>query len=195
MTNSSHNPLYFPALETDRLLLRQLTFEDTEFIFRHFSDPQVTQYLMDEAPVADYDQAREIINFYLEPESKTHNRWGIIRKDDQRLIGTCGFHRWEKAYFRSDIGYDLSPDCWGQGYMSEALRAVLKNGFERMGLNRIDAYVYVHNQRSLQLLEKFGFKKEGLLRDYFCLDGVFYDHYLLGLLHRDWEDKQDPSVK
>jgi ribosomal-protein-alanine N-acetyltransferase len=103
------------------------------------------------------------------------------------LIGTVGYHKWEKAYFRAEIGYDLSPDCWGQGYMTEALRAVISHGFERMGLNRIDALVYIHNDRSTQLLQRLGFRQEGLLRDYFCLNGIFFDHYLFALLRREWE--------
>jgi ribosomal-protein-alanine N-acetyltransferase len=57
----------FPTLETERLILRQLTLEDTDFVFQHFSDSAVTQYLMDEAPVTEYAQAREIIRFYSEP--------------------------------------------------------------------------------------------------------------------------------
>lgn len=185
MTTDSH--VFFPVLQTDRLVMRPLTMEDIDFVFRHFRDPSVTQYLMDEPPVADYAQAQEIISFYLESEGKTHNRWGIVRKADSRLIGTCGYHKWMKAYFRAEIGYDLSPDCWGQGYMTEALRAVIRNGFYRMELNRIDALVYTGNHRSLQLLRKLGFKQEGLLRDYFFLDGKFYDHYLCALLRREWE--------
>ncbi|HWQ45986.1 MAG TPA: GNAT family protein [Longilinea sp.] len=187
MTNQTNTSLFFPDLETERLLLRQLTFEDTEFVFKHFSDPQVTQYLMDEPPVADRDEARGIISFFMDPEGKRQNRWGLVRKSDQRMIGTIGFHRWEKAYHRCDIGYDLSPDCWGHGYMSEALKTVLHSGFDRMDLHRMDAYVYTGNPRSYGLLEKFGFKKEGLLRDYFFLNGSYYDHYLFGLLRRDWE--------
>ncbi len=187
MTNPSDTLLFFPDIETERLLLRQLTYDDTDFILRHFSDPQVTQYLMDEPPLENSDEARAIINFFQDPETKNHNRWGIERKSDHRLIGTIGFHRWEKAYRRCDIGYDLSPDCWGQRFMSEALRVVLKNGFERMDLHRVDAYVYTGNPRSYGLLEKFGFQKEGLLRDYFYLNGAYYDHYFYGLLRQDWE--------
>jgi ribosomal-protein-alanine N-acetyltransferase len=187
MTDTTNNHAYFPALQTNRLVLRSLTMEDADFILQHFRDPSVTQYLMDEPPVADYAQAQAIISFYLEPEGKTHNRWGIVRRVDNRLIGTCGYHKWMKAYFRAEIGYDLSPDCWGQGYMAEALQAMIRNGFERMELNRVDALVYVGNSRSLQLLRKLGFKQEGLLRDYFCLDGKFYDHYLFALLRREWE--------
>jgi ribosomal-protein-alanine N-acetyltransferase len=173
-------------LQTDRLILQQLTLEDTDFVFHHFSDPKVTQYLMDEPPVVNVEEAQAIIKFYLDPERKTHNRWGIVRKADHRLIGTCGFHKWEKAHFRAEIGYDLAPDCWGQGYMTEALRAVINNGFERMMINRIEALVYINNPRSFQLLQKMGFKQEGILRDCFYLNGTFYDHYLFGLLRREW---------
>jgi ribosomal-protein-alanine N-acetyltransferase len=187
MTNTSNTPVYFPNLQTDRLILRQLTMEDIDFVFKHFHDATVTQYLMDEPPVMDYAQAQAIIEFYSAPEDKMHNRWGIVRKADHRLIGTCGYHKWMKAHFRAEIGYDLSPDCWGQGYMSEAMRTVIRNGFERMGLNRIEAMVYTGNERSIKLLQKSGFKQEGLLRDYFYLDGIFYDHYLFSILRREWE--------
>ena len=124
----------FPAIETERLILRQMTLEDTDFVFQHFSDPAVSRYLMDEPPVTEYAQAQEIIQFFLEPEEKTYNRWLMVRKSDHRSIGTCGFHKWDKRYFRAEIGYDLSPSFWGQGYMMEALRAVISNGFEQMRL-------------------------------------------------------------
>ncbi len=175
-----------PSLETERLLLRKMTLEDTDFVFQHFSDPAVTQYLMDEPPVTDHAQAQEIIRFYMEPEGKTCNRWGLIRKSDNQPIGTCGYHKWDRRYFRAEIGYDLSPGFWGQGYMTEALRAILSNGFERMGLNRIEALVYIENDRSIQLLKSLGFKQEGILRDYFHLNGKFHDHYIFALLRREW---------
>ena len=176
---------YFQTLETERLILRQLMREDTDFVFQHFGNPRVTQYLLDEPPVTEYSQAEEIVQFFAEPNGKTHNRWIIIRKSDQQPIGTVGYHKWAKRYFRAEIGYDLSPDYWGQGYMSEALRAVLSHGFERLKVNRVDALVYVKNDRSIQLLQKLGFKQEGLLRDYFYLDGKFYDHYIFALLNKD----------
>jgi ribosomal-protein-alanine N-acetyltransferase len=176
----------FPILETERLTLRLLTPNDTDFIFQHFSDPAVTQYLMDEAPVTEHAQAQEIIEFYSKPEGSPHNRWVMIRVSDQQPIGTCGFHKWNRRNFRAEIGFDLGPACWGQGYMTEALGAAIRNGFERMGLNRVDALVYVNNERSLRLLERLGFKQEGVLRDYFYLDGQFHDHYLLSMLRREW---------
>lgn len=180
--------LFFPNLQTERLILRQLTLEDIDFIFQHFSNPQVTQYLMDEPPVANVEEAQAIIKFFQNPESKTRNRWGIMQKADHRLIGTCGFHKWDKAHLRAEIGYDLAHDRWGQGIMTEALHAIINNGFDRMKIHRIDAFVYVNNSHSIQLLQKLGFKQEGLLRDYFYLNETFYDHFLFGLLRSEWQN-------
>jgi [ribosomal protein S5]-alanine N-acetyltransferase len=185
--NAPSNGIHFPDLETERLFLRRLTSADAEFIYHHFSDPAVTQFLMDEPPLSEPVQAQGIIQFYQDPEGKTHNRWVIVCKQDNQLIGTCGYHKWDQRYFRAEIGYDLSPNSWGQGYMTEVLHAVIQNGFGRMGLNRIDALVYTENVRSMKLLQKLGFQKEGVLRDYFYLDGQFYDHYLLALLRREWK--------
>lgn len=179
--NDEPNCDYFPSLETDRLKLRPLAIEDADFIFRLLTDPKVTRYTMDE-PILDCAQARDLIQFYLGPKGKTENRWGIIHKEDGRLIGTCGFHRWAQQHYRAEIGCDLDPDYWGRGYMTEALRAAIRNGFERMKLNRIEAIVYIKNDSAIRLLEKLGFKREGTLRDYYHLNGTFYDQYLFSLL-------------
>ena len=186
-------PSTFPSLETSRLHLRLLTAADTDFVFRHFGDPAVAQHLLDEPPLTDIAQAEAIIRFYLEPEGKSYNRWGIALKTNRQLIGTCGFHKWDKAHRRAEVGYDLSPAYWGQGYMAEALQAALQNGFERMELHRIDALVYVENVRSVRLLQKLGFQIEGTLRDYFYQDGVFYDHFVLSLLCGEWSVTPNPA--
>ncbi len=179
--------LFFPELETERLQLRQLTMDDLDFVYGHFSDSRVAEFLLDEPPLSEISQAREIIEFYEQAETKSWNRWGISLKSNGQLVGTCGFHKWNQRDLHAEIGYDLSPDFWGQGIMAEALRAAIQNGFERMRLNRIGAIVYPENQRSLHLLHKLGFRTEGLLRDYHHLSGKFYDHYILSLLKRDWK--------
>ena len=184
------NEAFFPELETERLHLRQITMDDLDFVYQHFSDTRITEFLLDEPPVADISQAREIIEFYQQPETKAWNRWGISLKSNGQLVGTCGFHKWNKRDLHAEIGYDLNPEFWGKGIMTEALRAAIQNGFERMGLNRIAAIVYPQNQKSLQLLYKLGFQTEGLLRDYHHLNGNFYDHNILSLIKRDWKPEQ-----
>lgn len=184
---TSDTDLFFPELDTERLHLCQLTIDDLDFVYQHFSDPRVAEFLLDEPPISNIAQAQEIIEFYQHPERKTWNRWGISLKTTGQLIGTCGFHKWNKRDLHAEIGYDLNPDFWGKGIMTEALRAAIQNGFKRMGLNRIAAIVYPQNQRSLQLLHNLGFQTEGLLRDYHYSNGIFYDHYILSLIKRDWK--------
>lgn len=177
----------YSAMETERLHLKPLTAAYTDFVFHHFSNPAVTRYLLDEPPVTTYAKAEEIVQFYAESTGKNYNRWVMLQKSDQQPIGTCGYHKWDKRCFRAEIGYDLHPNFWGQAYMTEALTAVLSHGFETMKLNRIEALVAIENERSIHLLQKLGFKQEGLLRDYFYLNGKFHDHYLFSLLHREWK--------
>jgi ribosomal-protein-alanine N-acetyltransferase len=84
------------------------------------------------------------------------------------------------------MGYDLWPDYWGQGLMPEALRALLRYGFEVMELNRVEATTHTENQRSMRVLEKLGFQREGVLRDYYCREGMYNDQVLFSLLRREW---------
>lgn len=175
----------FPVLETERLLLRSLENSDAEFIFKHFSDPAVTQHLLDSPPMSRRSEARDLITFYKSRERHDPNRWGVVTRSDNSVIGTCGFHNWAPRHHRAEIGYDLSPHAWGHGYMAEALRAVLAHGFKDMNLNRIEAFVFGENEKSIRLLDKLGFQGEGVLRDYFCFDGTFYDHQLFSRLETD----------
>ena len=119
----------FLALETARLLLRPLAAGDLDFIFQHFSDPEVGRDLVDEEPLTTRTEAQAIVDFYVSPGPKTYNRWVIVRKLDRQAIGTCGFHRWSRQHGRAEVGYDLARAAWGQGIMTEALTAVLEHGF------------------------------------------------------------------
>ena len=179
----------FENLETERLLLRRFTPEDAEFVLRHFSDPEVTKYLLDAAPLATIEQAHALIGEYLRPTARTFNRWVLVHKADQAAIGTCGFHKWNQRSFRAEIGYDLSPHYQGRGLMTEALHAALAHGFDVLKLHRIEAFIYVENVPSLQLAERLGFRQEGVLRDFFYLNGSFHDHALWSLLRSEWQPK------
>lgn len=176
----------FPDMESKRLILKNINSQDIEFVYKHFSNEIVCKYLYDEEPVKSMEEAHGIIDFYKEPVNTGRNRWIIYLKENQLPIGTCGFHCWNPASFKADIGYDLAYDYWGKGIMTEALNSAIESGFKNMGLNRIQAYVSTENEKSYRLLEKLNFSREGLLRDESYYRGKFYDHYLYALLRRDW---------
>lgn len=178
----------FPELETQRLRLRELNLSDTEFIFKHFSNDKVCEFLLDEEAFTSLDEAIELVNSYTNPEQKKFNRWGIVRKEDNKLIGTCGFHCWDQTNNITEIGYDLWHKYWGQGYMTEVLKSVIQSGIDNMKLNRIQAYVSLENDRSSGLLKKLGFTNEGIVRDKHFYHGSYYDHYCFSLLKREWTE-------
>jgi ribosomal-protein-alanine N-acetyltransferase len=177
----------YPKLETTRLVLRALRMEDADFLFKEWSDPAVTYYMRDEEPLKSREQAEEFLRPYQTPEKIPGAKlWGIEMKADCHLIGIIGCFRWDKQHHRAEIGYDLRPDYWGQGLMPEALQGFIQYGFEEMDLNRIEAMTHSENQRSQRVLVKLGFQKEGVLREYYCRDGIYNDQAQFSLLRRDW---------
>jgi ribosomal-protein-alanine N-acetyltransferase len=170
------------TLESERLLLRPIAREDTPFAVRHFTDPEVNRYMLDDEPVTTAAEAAAIVEFYVTAPGAPYNRWVLLRKADGEPIGTCGYHRWSRQHRKAEIGYDLGPPWQRQGYMGEALGAMLRHGFGPMGLHRVEAMVAVANERSAGLLRRLGFAREGLLRDSSFSGGRFHDHELYALL-------------
>lgn len=169
-------------LETERLLLRPIRREDTPFAVRHFTDPEVNHFMLDDEPIMTAEQAVAIVAFYVDRPGDTYNRWVLVRKTDGVALGTCGYHRWNRQHRKAEVGYDLSPAWQGQGYMREAVAAMLAHGFTAMHLHRIEALVAVANARSAHLLRQLGFAHEGVLRESFYSGGQFHDHALYARL-------------
>lgn len=176
----------FPILESPRLILRDLVPEDAPAVFRIRSDYQVTRYNTGLA-YDRLDQADDLIiaiqNGY---RDGIELRWGITLKGDNTVIGMCGFNYWVRHDHRASVGYDLARSYWGQGIMTEAVRAVVDFGFASMDLNRIEADADSRNPASARVLEKVGFRREGVQREQFYENGGYYDLLLFSLLRRDY---------
>jgi RimJ/RimL family protein N-acetyltransferase len=98
----------------------------------------------------------------------------------------CLLFNIHKDSARAEIGYTLDRAHWSQGYMGEALRALLGHAFGPLGLNRIEADIDPRNASSARTLERLGFKAEGLLRDRWIVSGETSDSAIYGLLRREW---------
>lgn len=155
----------FRELETERLILKSISHEDRDFILSQFSNHEINRYLFDAELLVDIQGADEIVDFYVRPEPRGQHRWILVKKDDSRKIGTCGFHCWDKLTGQCDVGYDLAPDYWGEGYMSEAMHAILAFAHDEMRVRRINACIYVENDKSISLVEKLGFVFSGQMKD------------------------------
>jgi ribosomal-protein-alanine N-acetyltransferase len=112
--------------------------------------------------------------------------WAIARKDDSKLIGSCGFNYWNRDHSRGEISYDLAKQYWRKGIMSQVVKSVLGFAFTQMQMHRVEATVTPTNLGSLGVLRKAGFKKEGILREQKLLHGKFYDAVMLSLLQKEY---------
>lgn len=180
----------FPVLETDRLILRQVYTYDAESVLRYLSDQEVMKYYGLE-PFDTINDALDEISWYQSIfEENTGIRWGITIKNQNEVIGSCGFLNMVPKHYRSEIGFELSKDYWGQGIASEALKAICKYGFEQLNLQRIEALIEPPNQSSQRLVERLGFIREGLLRNYEFTSGKFDDLYMYSLLRKEFNLKE-----
>jgi ribosomal-protein-alanine N-acetyltransferase len=177
----------FPILITKRFTLRQMTIEDAPAVFNIFSDADVTKD-MGEDPFKSIEQAEDLIEFMNNLFNKNKAiRWGIISKEDNTLIGTCGYNGWEiHRGSRGEIAYDLSKKHWRKGYMTEIVECLITFGFETMGLYRIEAFTNVDAIPSINLLKKIGFNEDGVLRGYSSSNGVYVDNRCFSMLKNEW---------
>lgn len=150
------------VIRTSRLLLRPLTEADAPAVYAYARDPDVGLN-------AGWKPHQSLLETRALMQAVFLGRrtvWGIIRSGDRRLIGSIGLtpDRSRKNNRSRMLGYSLAADCWGQGYMTEAARAVLSHGFLTLELDLISATCFPKNTRSRRVLEKCGFVYEGRLR-------------------------------
>lgn len=172
--------MFFNELETKRLLLKNISFEDREFILEQFSDDEVNRYLFDAEPMKELSEADELINFYTEKEPRGQHRWILVLKDTGEKIGTCGFHCWHVKRQCVEMGYDMNERYWGKGYMSEAAEAILDFARNKMKVKRVDAHIYKDNIHSIRLAKRLNFiqtEKTEIL----TFRGKEYLHYIFSL--------------
>lgn len=192
---SSSGIFFLKNIETPRLQLRRLERRDAQDIYAYSKDPDVARYVLWQAQ-SSVSEAREYIRYMLgryrrdEPSS-----WGIIDKMDGHLIGTIGYMNYDMENGVIEIGYSLAKWKWNQGYMTEALEKVIEYTFETMDVNRIEAMHEPENPASGRVMEKCGFKKEGLLRQRLYNKGKYVDVCLYSLLRGEWKSKERRSIE
>lgn len=172
----------FPELETKRLYLVQVTEEHTQSYYEIMSQDEVTKYYGMDSLRSMEDASKIVKSFQTTYDNKRGIRWGIVLKDTGGFIGTVGLNNLSIWGKKAEIGYELHPSHWGKGFTSEAVKEVLRYSFEYLGLYRIGAVTYPQNEPSIQLLNRLGFTKEGLLRGYLYQNNQSHDAFIFSLL-------------
>lgn len=148
------------VVETPRLIVRQLTPGDAEFLLGLFNEPSFLANIGDRGIRSLEDARRFIVEVPMASYAKHGHGHYRVELKDGTIIGTCGLIR--RDYIgETDIGFAYLPAYWGQGYAGEAAMAVMEFGRSTLGLQRIVAVVSPHNTPSIRLLEKLGLRYSG----------------------------------
>jgi ribosomal-protein-alanine N-acetyltransferase len=175
-----------PIITAPRVVLRWISEDDIDSLFEIFSNPQVMRY-WSTVPLPDREAAvalqREIAEGNLR---EAMFKWGIALRDSGKVIGTTTLFNLSLDNGRAELGYAMAHAYWGQGYMNEALKALVSHAFEVMELRRLEADVDPRNVASVRTLERLGFQREGFLRERWHVNGEIQDALFYGLLRREW---------
>lgn len=151
-------------LETERLILRHQVIEDLDDLWALYSDPEITKYIPD-APRS-RDEAREELEWHMHghPRNSQLGLWATIHRASGKFIGRCGLLPWSvDGQEEVEVAYTLARNYWGQGLATEAARAILQYGFEKLNFPRLISLIDSENLASQRVAEKIGmrFEKEG----------------------------------
>ena len=176
-------------LTTERLILKSITPAIIHELFDTKSKEEIISYFgFDEAG---YEHHKEMHEKGVETHRLSIFVFLLIDKASNLPIGDCGFHTWNATHKRAEVFYNMRNESFKQkGLMTEALKAVLNYGFTELKLHRVEALIAAENKPSLKLLLRYGFKKEGIMREDYSVNGKNEDSHCYSLLKWEWEKNQ-----
>lgn len=177
-----------PILETERLILRKMRPSDRSDMFEYACLDDVTRYLLWQ-PHSDDGYTLQYLR-YIESRYKSGSfyDWAIVLKDSGKMIGTCGFTRFDHEADCAEIGYVINPKYRGRGIAAEAAHEVIRLGFERLALHRIEARFMYGNEASLRVMQKLGMKFEGYHREAMLIKGEYRTIGVSSILRSEYEN-------
>lgn len=173
------------TLETERLILRPFTEDDAQALYAYASHPEVGPPA-GWKPHESVEESREVIRTIFLPSDTL----AVVRRADGRLIGSAGFvdrHRTELGTPSEEIGYSLARDCWGQGLIPEAVRAIIRHAFTQLDYQALWAAYYDGNRKSKRVMLKCGMTyRLSRIEPVAQLNETRLAHYF-AITRREWE--------
>ena len=179
-----------PTLTTEHLILRPMRVSDARDMFDYAKRSDVTTYLLwNPHPTLSYteDYLRYLQGRYALGEFYD---WAVVEKQSGRMIGTCGFTRFDFPHNGGEIGYVLNPEYHGHGYATEAAERVIRFGFEVLELHRIEAKFMQGNEASRRVMDKLGMTFEGFRREAMLVKNGYRTIGICSVLKQEYFQRQ-----
>jgi RimJ/RimL family protein N-acetyltransferase len=183
-----------PTLNTERLRLRPFLPIDAEAVARLAGARSIADTTISVPHPYPTELAADWIRGHAaawQAERAAH--FAIQLRAAGVLAGSLSLRDIDRAHYQTELGFWIGEPFWSQGLATEAVRGVLPFVFGPLGLNRLVAHHLQRNAASARVLEKVGFRPEGLLRQRVLKWGRFEDVVILGLLRQDWESSSEPK--
>jgi ribosomal-protein-alanine N-acetyltransferase len=170
------------VLEGLRIFLRPMTVQDSGAVHSLLDDREVSEFLSRVRYPLPIENVRKHLEGLNRPGARKKTfSFAIIEKKSEKLIGSVSV-KLSSNLALGELGYWLGRDYWGKGYMKEALRLAVGFAFGELRLHRVFAHVFSENVRSSKLLERLGFKREGVLREAVFKAGKWHDYEVFSVL-------------
>ncbi len=162
-------------LETDRLLIRPITIDDKNEIFRYRRDKEINKYQ------GWIPETIEDVEIFIGKVSKQIND-----KKTQKIVGDLGIHFLDSENKQVEIGCTLNKDFQNQGFATESLKRVIDYIFNELKKHRIITSIHPDNKNSIRLVERIGFRKEAHFIESLFINGKWVDDLIYAIIEKDW---------
>ncbi len=178
------------TIETDRLILRRFEYSDDDTMLRNWVADENVQKMYSEPVYSTKDEVRGLLDKYIGSyEREDYYRWAVIDKECGECVGQIAFFLVDSKNHFAEIEYCIGTEFQCRGYATEATKAVIAYGFDRINLHKVQICTKTINAKSKRVIEKCGFTYEGTLRDYFCMDGNYVGRLYFSILRDEYYNK------
>ena len=179
-------------LNTSRLSLREYTISDWQAVLAYQTNSEYLEYYpWHKRTSADVQKFVQMFVDWQQERPRVKFQLAIVLPDQNQLIGSCGIRKKQPKTHQAELGYEIAPLYWGQGYATEAAQKMLDFGFEQLDLHRVWASCLVENKASARVLEKLGLRQEGRIRQNRWMKGRYRDTFVYGILKHEWAEMKN----
>ncbi len=176
------------TIETERLILRAFTYEDASSMMNNWAGDDYVQKMYGEPSYKTLEKVNKLLDKYIGGYSKKYFfRWAVIEKSTGECIGQIAYFLVDTSGHFGEIEYCIGTAYQGKGYATEATKAVIDYGFNKIGFHKVQICVRPSNAPSKKVIEKCGFTYEGTLRDYFYIDGKYEGRMFFSILEDEYD--------
>ena len=176
------------TIETERLILRKFEYTDDDSMLRNWIADEKVQTMYSEPVYSTKAEVRELLDKYIGSYEKDDcYRWAVIEKASNECIGQIAYFLVDSKNHFAEIEYCIGEEYQCKGYATEAAKAVIRYGFDKMNLHKVQICTKTINAPSKRVIEKCGLTYEGTLRDYFYMNGEYVGRLYFSILRSEYE--------